>query len=184
MPTRRPCAPSEPKRERAAGHECRQRGRPGGKHGGAGMSQAADKLARTRLAIIDQIHRRSRNREGRRGGGDQDNETGGEWEESGRGAANWFAGFKRAATTWWRQHPASMGLELATPLLSEYAGKQPVRFLAVAAVVGATVVVARPWRLISATGLLVALLKSSQLSSLLMSAMSGAGYPEDRPPRK
>jgi hypothetical protein len=142
---------------------------------------AADRLARTRLAIIDQIHRRDRHRER----GEPDDEPGAAFEkESAGGVASWVAGFKRAAVGWWRQQPASMGLELATPLLSEYASKRPGRFLAIAAVAGAVVMVARPWRLISATGLLVALLKSSQLSELLMSALSTADAPSDRPPRK
>jgi hypothetical protein len=44
--------------------------------------------------------------------------------------------------------------------------------------------IARPWRLISVTGLLVAVLKSSQLSSVLMSAMSAADFKKDHePPR-
>jgi hypothetical protein len=45
-------------------------------------------------------------------------------------------------------------------------------------------VIARPWRLISATGLLMALVKSSQLSGLIMSAMSAADDPGDRQPRR
>jgi hypothetical protein len=35
--------------------------------------------------------------------------------------------------------------------------------------------VARPWRLVSVTGVLVALAKSPQLASVVMSAMSGGG---------
>jgi hypothetical protein len=150
------------------------------------MSDAADRLAKTRLAIIEQIHRRE-GRPQRRG--NADHESGGlhgddEWETAGSGPASWFASMKRAATSWWRHHPAHLGLELATPALSEYAGRKPVQFLAIAAVVGAVAMVARPWRLISATGLLMALLKSSQLSGLIMSAMSAADYPKDRPPHR
>jgi hypothetical protein len=142
---------------------------------------AADRLARTRLAIIDQIHRRDRRRER----GEPDDEPGADLgEASGGGFANRMAGFKRALVGWWRQQPASMGLELATPLLSEYASKRPGRFLAIAAATGAVVMVARPWRLISATGLLVALLKSSQLSGLLMAALSAADSPRNRPPHR
>ena len=142
---------------------------------------AADRLARTRLAIIDQIHRRDRHRER----GEPDDDPGaGFANESGGGFASWVASFKRAAVGWWRQQPASMGLELATPLLSEYASRRPARFLAIAAAAGAVMMVARPWRLISATGLLVALLKSSQLSGLLMAALSAADAPRDRPLRR
>jgi hypothetical protein len=41
------------------------------------------------------------------------------------------------------------------------------------------ILLARPWKLISATGLVVALLKSSQLSALVMSAMSAADLQKD-----
>jgi hypothetical protein len=75
-----------------------------------------------------------------------------------------------------------MGLELATPALSAFADKKPLQFLGIAAAVGAVVVIARPWRLISVTGLLVAIAKSSQLSTILLSALSAADYRKDRQP--
>ena len=150
------------------------------------MSDAADKLAKTRLAIIEQIHRRD-GRPERRDSADPEQDAAhgdGRWGASGSGPASWFATAKRAVSEWWRQHPAHLGLELATPALSDYAGRKPLQFLAIAAVVGAVAMVARPWRLISATGLLMAVLKSSQLSGLIMSAMSAADYPDDRRPRR
>jgi hypothetical protein len=148
------------------------------------MSDAADRLAKTRLAIIEQIHRRERRPERRGSAAAEPDGLNGDagWEASGSGPASWFASAKRAATSWWRQHPAHLGLELATPALSEYAGRKPVQFLAIAAAVGAVAMIVRPWRLISATGLVMALLKSSQLSGLIMSAMSAADSPKDRPP--
>lgn len=149
------------------------------------MSDAADKLARTRLAIIAHLQRQERHHDRR------DNEEyeqayarqheGGEpppgWTgATGRrhGPAGWFGHLKHVLGTWWRHHPASMGVELATPVLANYAARKPVQYLAIAAAVGAVVVVARPWRLISVTGLVVALLKSSQLSTLVLSAMAGS----------
>jgi hypothetical protein len=150
------------------------------------MSDAADRLAKTRLAIIEQIQRRE-GRPQRRGATDfeRDDLHGGEgWEASGSGPASWFATLKRAASSWWRQHPAHYGLELATPALSEYAGRKPVQFLAIAAAVGAVAMIARPWRLISLGGIAMALLKSGQLSGLLMSAMSAADYPKERAPHR
>jgi len=77
-----------------------------------------------------------------------------------------------------------MGLELATPALSQYAARKPAQFLGIAAVVGAVIVIARPWRLISVTGLLMAVVKSSQLSSVVMSAMSAADFSRDHPTRR
>ena len=153
------------------------------------MSDAADKLARTRLAIIEHVHRRDR-RERRKGGpdwGDAQSEPGQEqWnEEPARSSGTgWYPGLKRAAGNWWRHHPAHLGLELATPVLSAYARRKPALFLGFAAAIGALFMVVRPWRLISLTGLVVALVKSSQLSSVVMSAMSAADFQKDHQPRR
>ena len=146
------------------------------------MSDASDKLAKTRLAIIDHVHRRDRR--GRRqdqAAADESEREQEQWDENQfkRGAASRFAGFRRAASSWWRHHPAHMGLELATPMLSAYASRKPGIFLGIAAALGAVFMVVRPWRLISLTGLIVALVKSSQLSSVVMSAMSAADFQKD-----
>lgn len=155
------------------------------------MSDAADKLAKTRLAIIEHIYRKERRHERRDAKDDGDAEEAGdagdEWYDEpdyGSGPAGWFAQVKHAINMWWRQHPASLGLEMATPALSAYAARKPVQFLGIAAAVGAVVVVTRPWRLISLTGVLVALAKSSQLSGLVMSAMSSSDLPRSRKPRR
>ena len=55
-----------------------------------------------------------------------------------------------------------------------------MQFLGIAAAIGAVVVIARPWRLISITGLLLAIAKSSQLSTVLLSALSAADYQKDQ----
>jgi len=142
------------------------------------MSDAADRLARSRLAILDQIQHREHeqqpgDRERRR-----EREPGGakEHEAEPRGArlGGWFARFTHAARTWWRHHPVHLGLELASPVLSTYAERKPLQYLGIAAAVGAVVMIARPWRLISVTGLLMAVAKSSQLSAVLLSALSAA----------
>lgn len=151
------------------------------------MSDAADKLAQTRLAIIAHVQsreRRSVRRENARieEGEAETGESEWEGEEQPRSLAGWINRLKRVGGAWWRHHPAHMGLELATPVLSDFAARRPVQYLAIAAALGAVIVVARPWRLISITGLLVALLKSSQLSSMVLSAMSAADYGRDRPP--
>lgn len=150
------------------------------------MSDAADKLARTRLAIVDHIQRRERRDNGAENR--HANESAGQegWEQSGSGygASGWFASFKHAAGEWWRSHPARLGLDLATPILSNYAARKPVQFLGIAAAVGAVAMIARPWRLISVTGLIVALVKSSQLSSVVMSAMSAADFKKDHEPHR
>jgi hypothetical protein len=147
------------------------------------MSDASDRLAQSRLAIIAQIEHREprprRSSEAQRPHqrkpepGEPDDEVN---ESAGGG---WFARIRSAAGTWWRYHPAHMGVELATPALSAYASRKPMQFLGIAAAIGAAVVIARPWRLISITGLLVAIVKSSQLSTVLLSALSAADYQKD-----
>jgi hypothetical protein len=158
------------------------------------MSDAARRLAQTRLAIIEEIDRREHRgdprgpRDGREGSRAQAGEhaAGDRRERDGspRRArpSGWFGSARHALGTWWRHHPAHMAVELATPALGAYAEKRPFTLLGIAAVVGAVVVVTRPWRLISVTGLLVAVAKSSQLSGLLMSALSAADFQKDERP--
>jgi hypothetical protein len=139
------------------------------------MSQAGDKLAATRRAIIEHAQRKDRRRESaeefaqREPGaadGPPDDADGGWFEGLGG-----FGGLGHAVKAWWR------------PVLSAYARRKPLQFLGIAAAAGAVVVVARPWKLISATGLLMAVLKSSQVTGLVLSAMSAARYGQepDRP---
>lgn len=155
------------------------------------MSDASDKLARTRLAIIAHIHRRERPARTARAQSEMAGPAGGEiadWDdepqERSRGRIGaWYERARRMASTWWRHHPAHAGVELVTPVLSSFAERRPVTYLGISALAGAALLLARPWRLISVTGLVVALLKSSQLSSMVLSAMSGAGYgTDDGPP--
>lgn len=146
------------------------------------MSDAGKRLARSRLAIIEHVHRRERKHDPRR-------EV--EWTEEGerehwneaappppRGGG-WLGRLRHAASTWWRHHPAHMALELATPVMATYARRKPVQLLGIAALAGAALTFARPWRLISLSALLVAVVKSSHLPSVLMSALSAADFEED-----
>ena len=79
---------------------------------------------------------------------------------------------KRAVSVWWQHHPAQLALDLAKPVLGRLADRKPLQLLGVAAATGAAVVLIRPWRLVSMTGLLLATLKSSEVSALLLSLLS------------
>jgi hypothetical protein len=149
------------------------------------MSDAAEKLARSRLALIERLQRRERRDEKKeamlarnREEVEQDEQ---DWDQSeeDEDPTRWYARLKRAAVTWWRTQPARLGVEFAKPVLSRYANRKPAQFLGIAVAVGALVVLARPWRLVSMTGLIVTLLKSSQLSSVVMSAMSTVDFKTD-----
>jgi hypothetical protein len=78
-----------------------------------------------------------------------------------------------AAAAYWKHHPLRLALELATPTLSRVAQRRPVAFLAASAAAGAIIYVARPWRLISVTGLALAALRSPQVSGALIAALYG-----------
>jgi len=79
---------------------------------------------------------------------------------------------RRASSAWWRSHPAHLAVDVCHPMFEKYARENPLKLVGVAAAVGAAVVIAKPWRLISVTGVLVAALRSTQMSSLISSFLS------------
>lgn len=146
------------------------------------MPDAKDRLAASRMAIVEHIHRRER----RWGPRETDASTGqGLHEDEYDGepppipGSGWFAHMQRAVRTWWRYHPAHMAVDIANPFLRTYARRKPAQLLAISAATGAVVMLARPWKLVPITTLVFALLKSSQLSSLVVAAMSAADYRKD-----
>lgn len=134
---------------------------------------AQQRLAASRLAIV-----RDMNRE------DPDSETpetdshDEDIIESGidASAGSWDL-VKQVAASWWRSHPAHLALDVAKPMMQGYAREQPVKLLGIAAATGAALVVLRPWRLISLTGVGLALLKSTEVSGIVQSLMHG-GRPD------
>lgn len=99
-----------------------------------------------------------------------------------RRATGLWRALRRAASVWWRAHPAHLAVDIAHPLISTYARAHPVKLLGAAAALGAVVAVARPWRLISVTGMLIAALRSTPVSHLVGSLLSPQGArPRDRP---
>lgn len=130
---------------------------------------AGERLARTRLAILEHLQHAQHGTTAataRAGAGDAQ--------------ARW-RGIQETGRRYWRQHPARLALELATPSIGRWARRRPLAFLAVAFGAGALLVLARPWKLISVTGLLVAGLKSRHLSALAISALSQVRDPRAHP---
>lgn len=144
------------------------------------MSASADKLARTRQAILEHVARRQRRHDPReetvQGFPAGDDFADEEPYESGSG---WFGHMQHVVRAWWRHHPAQMVVELASPLMRSYARRKPMQLLGISLAAGAALTVVRPWRLISVTTILVALLKSGQISHLFTAAMSAADYRKD-----
>jgi hypothetical protein len=113
-----------------------------------------------------------------------DDQTGsdtGERLESGRGYGGKWGAFKHAARTWWHHHPVHVALDVAKPVIGRYAAEKPFTLLAIAVGVGAAAVVLRPWRLVSLGGLLLATLKSSGLSNVVLSVLYSAPNDAEQP---
>lgn len=147
------------------------------------MPDARERLAQSRKAILEHLAKRERRHDPRevppRPGASAGEEQRREPPRPPRGSS-WLARARYAARTWWRHHPAHMAVEVASPLLHAYGRSNPAKFIGFAALAGAALMFSRPWRLISITTLAVAVIKSSHLPSLLMSALSAADFEKDQ----
>lgn len=79
---------------------------------------------------------------------------------------------KHAVRTWWHHHPVSVALDIARPVLSQYAREHPVKLVGMAAALGVATVLLRPWRLVSMGSVIAATFKPPQLPSFLLSMLS------------
>lgn len=169
------------------------------------MSAGSDHLERSRLAILEHLHRKEQRRQGRNanananananhGGARQADANGGGprqadegmWESHRRahppGAGGWFETARDVLQDWWKYHPAHMAMDIARPALASYARRKPMQYLGLAALAGAGLFFLRPWKLISVTGVLVAVARSPHVAELVMRAMSASENPRDDEP--
>lgn len=128
-----------------------------------------DRLAVSRQAILSYMTTGGDAPAGQRRQASSDDAPNADATGPGRGA--WQA-IQRAVRVWWHHHPAQLALDVAKPVLGRYAEEKPYQLLGIAAVTGAAVVLIRPWRLVSITGLALAALKSSHASELFLSLLS------------
>lgn len=125
-----------------------------------------ERLASSRKAIVrhmsrDKLAHEEQEHPERHGGEGPPPAEGGSW------------GFiKHALGAWWQHHPVSAALSLAQPVLGQYARDKPLQLLGIAAVAGAAAVAFKPWRLVSLGSVLLATLKSSEISGALLSMLS------------
>lgn len=130
-----------------------------------------ERLANSRNAIFRHMTRDRQDLEDQISHGTSDPaQSGGKWGV-----------FKHAVRAWWQRHPAHVALDVAKPVIGRYAAKKPFTLLAIAAGVGAATVVLRPWRLVSLGGLLLATLKSSELSNVVLSVLYSAPRDSEQP---
>lgn len=125
-----------------------------------------ERLASSRRAIVRHMSRDNSSDDEpeqpqRYGEGDASQAEGGTWA---------FA--KHALGAWWQHHPVNATFSLARPVIDQYAREKPLQLLGIAAVAGAAAVVLKPWRLVSMGSLLLAALKSSEISATLLSLIS------------
>lgn len=91
---------------------------------------------------------------------------------NGKPRAGWWPVFSSLAKTWWHRHPLNAVTHMAKPVIASYAKREPVKLLGAAALLGVVIVVARPWRLISAGALLAAALRPSEISAFAMTMLA------------
>ena len=82
--------------------------------------------------------------------------------------------FTQAVSAWWQHHPAHMALDIGRPFLDNYARNKPLQLLGISAGLGVAAVLLKPWRLVSITGLAVAAIRSTRLSTTLLSLIPRA----------
>jgi hypothetical protein len=91
------------------------------------------------------------------------------------------ASARRAGRAWWQSHPVHRAVDLAHPLLEEYAHRKPYQLLGMAAATGAALTLLKSFRLLSLTGIAIALLKTTDIKSAARSFM-GSGMPSQAAP--
>lgn len=140
-----------------------------------------ERLANTRKAIVRHMNRHHRDSEEKF---DNDFDKANVSNPGIVSEPNGLSRIRYAARMWWHRHPASAALELASPLLKDYAHAHPFKLLGISVVTGAAIVVVKPWRMLSASTLLVAAIKSSGLSNTLITMMSSFARPLGNADRK
>ena len=93
--------------------------------------------------------------------------------ESGSGL-HWSSLVQSGLTSWWHDHPARAGACLLKSATEEYARKKPMQVVTIAAVAGAATVLFKPWRLVSATALLLSLFRTSNFTGIATSVLATA----------
>lgn len=88
---------------------------------------------------------------------------------------------RHAMRAFWRKHPVGVAIDLARPVIGKYAEEQPFKLLGISAGIGAAAVLLRPWRLVSLGAVLVAALKSSELSNMLFSMLATSRHDAEKP---
>jgi hypothetical protein len=87
---------------------------------------------------------------------------------------SWTSFVETGLSSWWHEHPARAGALLLRTAVEETARRKPLPTVAVAAVVGAAVVLIKPWRLVSTTAVMLTVFRSSNFTSVVTSLVEKA----------
>lgn len=87
---------------------------------------------------------------------------------------HWSSLIQSGLTSWWHDHPARAGACLLKSATEEYARKKPMQVVTIAVVAGAATVLFKPWRLVSATALLLSLFRTSNFTGIATSVLATA----------
>lgn len=117
------------------------------------MPDARERLDKSRHALAHELARRRRPAAAREPG------------TAGGLRQGLLARVQRAGRAWWRTHPVHDAVDVARPMLQDYAAHKPYRLVAIAAGTGAALALLRAWRLVPVTGLALTLMKSSDLTA-------------------
>lgn len=86
----------------------------------------------------------------------------------------WTSLIEAGLSSWWHDHPARAGVSLLRSATEEYARKKPLQVVTLAAVAGAAVVLLKPWRMVSATALMMTLFRSSNFTGVAATLLETA----------
>lgn len=89
----------------------------------------------------------------------------------------WTTVARGVVRRWWRRHPANAVGQVARPLLERYAREEPAKLVGAAAAAGALVVLVKPWRLLSITAVLAAVVKTSDVADMVTTLMQKSANP-------
>jgi len=135
---------------------------------------AQERLAISRHALVSQLR-----------GDDEPGPAAGGGAARSRSLLNgfeWAPVARGVARHWWQRHPLHAAGQLAHPLLERYARDEPLKLVAVAAAVGAAVVLAKPWRLLSTSVLLATVFKTSDVAGVVNALMQRKTSPRKESP--
>ena len=113
------------------------------------LDQARLRLARSRQALLEQMHRCAPN------GPDQ--------TTGGQGPQGLWPWLMQA----WQHHPVRLAVQAIWPLAREQARRRPLQLLTLSTLLGAALVLLRPWRLLPLSALLMMAVRTVPLSQLL-----------------